>query len=288
MLAAPGVEIEPIAVNAAPDLAVLENTILVEPDVLVRADPGERKQVITDPRDHHRPGHALDRKRTHRPTGEVTEVADADAQGHVPSIRVDRAWSPRQAAPAMLSTLSKVLCLVVALVGCDKGSSDKGRAGAPPSQAAATGPGATAPAVAAAAAEGKTFGAGVSLAETTAVDAVLADPNAYKGKTIRVEGMVTDVCPKRGCWFEMAAGEPGKKLKFKVTDGEMVFPMDAKGQWAVAQGTVSVRELTLEQSKQYAEYQAKEYGKPYDPASITTPTSVVQIDGTGAVFRDKR
>ena len=143
------------------------------------------------------------------------------------------------------------------------------------------------PAVPAAALDGQKFGAGVSMTDTVDVDALLADPTSFKGKTVRVEGMVLDVCPKRGCWFEMAGGKPGAKLKFKVTDGEMVFPVDAKGKYAVAQGEVSVRELNLEESKEYAEYQAKEYGKPFDPASVK-PMSLVQIAGTGAVFRDKK
>ena len=135
---------------------------------------------------------------------------------------------------------------------------------------------------------GQTFGAGVSLTDTVDVDALLADPASFKGKTVRVEGLVLDVCPKRGCWFELAGGKPGAKLKFKVTDGEMVFPVDAKGKYAVAQGEVSVRELNLEETKEYAEYQAKEYGKPYDPASVTKPMALVQLAGTGAVFRDQK
>jgi hypothetical protein len=132
--------------------------------------------------------------------------------------------------------------------------------------------------------KGQTFGAGVTLTETTSVDAILAAPKEFNGKTVRVEGMVLDVCPKRGCWFEMAGTKPGQKLRFKVTDGEMVFPMDSKGKKAVAQGTITVTELTLEQTKARAEYEAKEYGKPYDPASITQPAVSVRIDGTGAVF----
>ncbi len=131
---------------------------------------------------------------------------------------------------------------------------------------------------------GKTFGAGVKLTETTPIDAILAEPAKFHGKTVRVEGMITDVCPKRGCWFELAGSGPGQKLRFKVTDGEMVFPMDAKGQRATAEGVIAVRELSIEESKQHAEYQAKEYGIAYDPASITKPTSVVRIDGTGAVL----
>lgn len=186
----------------------------------------------------------------------------------------------------MLGFIARSLATVVLVAplaaGCSKGPTKSEAVAA----SAAPTTGAAAPA-AASAPKGQTFGAGVTLTDTVAIDAILAEPAAYKGKTVRVEGMVTDVCPKRGCWFEMAGSQPGAKLRFKVTDGEMVFPPDAKGKLAVAQGEIAVHELTLEQTKQYAEEQAQEYGKPYDPASITKPTAIVRIDGTGAVFRDK-
>ena len=190
--------------------------------------------------------------------------------------------------------MSRALCLLslcLPLAACDKGPKP-GEAKASPGATAtapATATPATAPAAASAAAPaGATFGAGVKLAEVTPIDTILADPKAFQGKTVRVEGMITDVCPKRGCWFDMAGGGPGKKLQFKVTDGEMVFPPDAKGKYAVAEGVVAVRELTLEQTKEQAEYRAKEYGIKYDPASITQPSVSVRLDGTGAVFRDQK
>lgn len=186
-------------------------------------------------------------------------------------------------------TMSRALCVVllcVPLAACDKGPKS-GEAKATAAAASASASAGAAPAASQAPA-GATFGAGVKLAESTPIDTILADPKAYQGKTVRVEGMITDVCPRRGCWFDMAGGGPGKKLKFKVTDGEMVFPADAKGKYAVAEGVVAVNDLSIEQSKKHAEEQAKEYGTPYDPASITKPTSLVRLDGTGAVFRDQK
>jgi hypothetical protein len=171
-----------------------------------------------------------------------------------------------------------VLLVCLPLGACDKGPRPGEAKAAPPDPAPAALP---APA-------GTTFGAGVKLAEATPIDAILADPKAYQGKTVRVEGMITDVCPKRGCWFDMAGGGPGKKLQFKVTDGVMVFPLDAKGKYAVAEGVVAVRELTIEQTREQAEYRAREYGTPHDPASITQPSVSVRLDGTGAVFRDRK
>jgi hypothetical protein len=133
----------------------------------------------------------------------------------------------------------------------------------------------------------ESFGGGVKLTETTPVATLLADPKAHVGKTVRVEGQVVDVCPKRGCWMDLAGTAPGEKVRFKVTDGEMVFPVDAKGKHAVVEGVVAVNELTLEQTKEYVAYQQKEYGAEKDPASVTEPMVIVRIDGTGAQLRDR-
>jgi hypothetical protein len=169
-----------------------------------------------------------------------------------------------------------LLSLVLFTAACDK------RASGTPAQAS------PAPAVAAEAPKGTTYGAGIAGdAQVVTVDELLANPQAYEGKAVRVEGMVTDVCPKRGCWMDLAGSKPGQKLRFKVNDGEMTFPMEAKGARATVQGTVAVKVMTLEESRAYAEYQAKEYGANIDPASITEPTVSVRVDGTGAVVSAK-
>ena len=177
---------------------------------------------------------------------------------------------------ALMSRLYTLLIAVAAsLAACNKEPAPKAQAA--PGAASAT-------ATTAAQPKGETFGAGVKLAEPTPIDAILAEPKKYDGKTVRVEGMITDVCPKRGCWLELAGTAPGQKLRFKVTDGEMVFPMDAKGRKAVAEGVIAVKELTLDETKARAEYEAKEYGKQVDPATITEPSVSVRLDGTGAVI----
>ncbi|HVV83469.1 MAG TPA: DUF4920 domain-containing protein [Kofleriaceae bacterium] len=173
-------------------------------------------------------------------------------------------------------------CLVAATAGCDKGPKTAARV--PSASADPNAVGATA---SAAAAGGQTFGAGVKLPSATAISTILADPKAYAGKPVRVEGMVVDVCPMRGCWMDLAGSAPGEKLKFKVQDGEMTFPVDAKGKYAVAEGVVAVNDLSLEDSVAYAKYQAEEVGKPFDPASVTAPITVVRLDGTGAILRDR-
>lgn len=200
--------------------------------------------------------------------------------------------------PRRMALLSSALgCLLgLSMSACTK-ESDVDQAGAAtvahaePATAAQTeapAAGAAATVAAPAAAEGTAYGAGVQLTESVSMATILADPKAYAGKSVRVEGTVTDVCPKRGCWFEMAGEAPGQKMRFKVRDGEMVFPMDAKGKFAVAEGVVAVQELSLEETRQYLEYQAREYGSGVDPASVTEPMTIVRLDGQGALIRDSK
>jgi len=132
----------------------------------------------------------------------------------------------------------------------------------------------------------QTYGAGVEAIESVSISDIAADPEAFDGKTVRVEGMVTDVCSKRGCWIEMAGNAPGEKARFKVKDGEMVFPMSAKGKSAVAQGKVVAQKLSLEETRELEAHYAEEAGREFDPQSITEGKTVFRIQGTGAVISD--
>ena len=173
-----------------------------------------------------------------------------------------------------MSRISCVLFVAAALVACNKADSKKSESHA--SAARST--------QAATRTKGQTFGAGVKLASSTPISTILAEPKKFQGQTVRVEGMVTDVCEMRGCWFEMAGEKAGEKLRFKVTDGEMVFPMESKGKHATAEGVVVVKDLSLEDTKAMAIEEAKEHGQECDPDKITEAKSIVRLDGTGAVF----
>jgi hypothetical protein len=104
-----------------------------------------------------------------------------------------------------------------------------------------------------AAADGTKYGKGVTLDTPTSVASLLATPDAYLGKTVRVDGVVTNVCQEMGCWIELGDTEKGPGLQFKVDDGVIVFPKDAKGRRASAEGTFEAigtpDEAALEQQK---------------------------------------
>ena len=134
--------------------------------------------------------------------------------------------------------------------------------------------------------EGKMYGKKVTVKEVTAIADILANPEKFEGKQVLVEGKVGDVCRKMGCWMMLSGEAKDVTIRIKVKDGEIVFPQDARGKMARAQGVVSVRSMTKEQLIAQGEHMAEEQGIKFDPATVTGPKKVVQINGEGAVISD--
>ena len=128
------------------------------------------------------------------------------------------------------------------------------------------------------------FGEPLTLSETTAISSILANPEGFLGETLLIEGMVLNVCEKRGCWMEMAGDKPFQTMKVKVDDGVIVFPMTAKGKKARAEGQLYKIEMTLEEAREFLTHQAEEKGETFDPETVDGPLTLYQLKGTGAVI----
>jgi hypothetical protein len=130
----------------------------------------------------------------------------------------------------------------------------------------------------------KKYGKKITVAEVTPIADILAAPEKFEGKQVLVEGKVSDVCKKMGCWMMMTGAGKDEVIRIKVKDGDIVFPQDARGKTAKAQGVVSVRTLTTEQQIAQGEHMAEEQGTTFDRATVTGPKKVVQINGQGAIL----
>ncbi len=129
----------------------------------------------------------------------------------------------------------------------------------------------------------ETYGEGVTLTETTPIARILADPEAYVGKKVRIEGKVTDVCPMAGCWMEIAAPEGGQ-LRIRVEDGVIVFPKTAPGKQASAEGVLERIPMDKEAYTRWMAHLAHEQGKDFDESTVTGegPFHVLELRGLGA------
>ena len=128
------------------------------------------------------------------------------------------------------------------------------------------------------------YGKDITLKKTTKISEILKKPEDFLGKKVLLEGLVVDVCAKRGCWIEIASDKPYQKIQVKVKDGEIVFPLTAKGHNAIVEGEVEKLELTKEQLLVLKEHQAKEHGKEFDPSAVTGGTTIYRIKGYGALI----
>jgi len=104
--------------------------------------------------------------------------------------------------------------------------------------------------------DGTTYGEGVTLHEAVAVETLLASPDDYLGKKVRVDGVITGVCKKRGCWMQITDPDSGNGVRIKVDDGVIVFPYEAMGKKATAEGVFDAITLSPEQVEARAAQQA--------------------------------
>lgn len=131
---------------------------------------------------------------------------------------------------------------------------------------------------------GKAYGAGVTSGGTVAVSALLAAPDHYLGKVVRVQGPIVGVCKHRGCWLEIASDQEMQKIQLKVNDGEIVFPPEVMGENAIVEGVFEGIPLTYEQSCAFLEQEATCQGETFDKSTVPAEgVTFYRIKGTGAV-----
>ena len=123
--------------------------------------------------------------------------------------------------------------------------------------------------------------------DTVKISQVLEHPNKYLGKVIQVQGIVMDVCPMRGCWMKIKSDRKKENLFIKVRDGEMVFPMSARGKHTVIKGKLVKKVMPLKDVMEIEKARAKKAGKTFDPKSVKGPRTSYMFQPLGVVIQDK-
>jgi hypothetical protein len=84
----------------------------------------------------------------------------------------------------------------------------------------------------------QTFGVAITHKKSVDLDRLARAPHKFKGRTVRVEGIVHEVCQGRGCWIEIGSAH-GTTFLAKSLDESVLVPKDCKGQKVVVQGVVT-------------------------------------------------
>lgn len=125
------------------------------------------------------------------------------------------------------------------------------------------------------------YGKDIELSEKTLISDILENPDAFVGKTVLVEGEIKEVCAMAGCWMKLKSDKVGD-IRIKVKDGEIVFPVEAKGSSALVEGTVYAIEFTREEAIEYLKHMAEDAGEEFDESTVPDAMTIYQIRGLGA------
>ena len=99
--------------------------------------------------------------------------------------------------------------------------------------------------------EKQKLGKGLAGAEEVSVNDLLADPDKYKDKLVRVSGKIEDFCHHKRAWFGVTAKD-GKGMVRVFTLPRFTVPSDCVGRQAVAEGKVEVIELDPDHAKHFS------------------------------------
>lgn len=80
------------------------------------------------------------------------------------------------------------------------------------------------------------YGESISDQDAIAASKVLSSPDEYLGKTVKVEGEVSEVCKSMGCWLTFQ--HEGQELTVNMKDHAFSVDKGSKGYWCEAEGEV--------------------------------------------------
>ena len=112
--------------------------------------------------------------------------------------------------------------------------------------------------------------------EQVALNDLVEKSSEFDSKTVTTEGTITQVCQKKGCFFMLQSGGEMARISFK--DYSFFVPTNTNGAKVKLNGTFSVKTISEEDAKHYAEDAGN------DPDAITGPQKEYALVATSVVI----
>ena len=125
-------------------------------------------------------------------------------------------------------------------------------------------------------------GAPIGTAKKVSLAKVLASPEKYSGKLVRVEGVVVRSCKMEGCWAELAPEkDTSKTVRVKMKDHAFFIPLQSAGSFARVEGVFTVKTI----GKAEADHMIAEDGAKFDKRNEDGSVTEVSFEATGIELR---
>lgn len=126
--------------------------------------------------------------------------------------------------------------------------------------------------------KGTTYGTKVEKSGAMSADNLYPFMEGKASATVKVEGVVKEVCQMMGCWITMETANGPVMVKMK--DHAFYVPLALSGKKVIIEGEASMKETTVEMLKHYAE----DAGKPQaEIDAITQPKKQMMLMASGIV-----
>ena len=120
------------------------------------------------------------------------------------------------------------------------------------------------------------FGEAFTVEDVTAAATLLTTPADYVDKNIRVEGRVTDVCQKAGCWLVLAEGD--KSIRVLTKAHKFFVAKDSTGQTCRIEGVVNAKDIDPET---VAHFESESANKDVIPEKSVEGTKTFELVASG-------
>jgi hypothetical protein len=127
----------------------------------------------------------------------------------------------------------------------------------------------------------QSYGAEIPASHPTSVDRLLAEPEAFDGQPLLVEGRVADVCPKKGCWMIFTSGPREMRVTFQ--DYAFFVPMDCAGRKARVYGKFAIVDIGVDEAR----HDLEDAGKHAEAQALVAPVRSVTLVAEGVQLTDR-
>ena len=105
------------------------------------------------------------------------------------------------------------------------------------------------------------YGSKITLEQISSISNILNNPDNYLNQQVLISGNIIDVCPMRGCWINVKEIQTDSKIRIKVIDGQIIFPLSSLAKNVIVQGTLQKLEFTRDQAINWKIHLAEEKGE---------------------------
>jgi len=128
----------------------------------------------------------------------------------------------------------------------------------------------------------------IKIEKATKVSQILANPAEFLDKIVRIEGYILDGCMHHGAWIAIAGDKDFQTIMVQHKEGKLIFPLDHRGKYCIAEGTVYSVQLTEEQALKWLKHLEEIHQQKIDMARAKGGMTLYQISPIGAIVTDSK